>query len=142
MAESNGCNVSVTVNNGSASSNTGNRQVRTGRQLVTIIPLPPGYHPPHVTHVQPGSQSKGYGGPGGHASRQWLSRITPVSSPPTVVTSPPSVTLMSVPFSFRTVAIPVHMLIIRPCTSPSQGCGYRRLSPHPHGSVGYDTRVA
>ena len=49
----------MTVNNGSTSSNTGNRQVRTGRQLVTITPLPPGYHPPHVTHVQPGSQSKG-----------------------------------------------------------------------------------
>ena len=73
-----------------------------------------------------------YGGPGGHASRQWLSRITPVSSPPTVVTSPPSVTLMSVQFSLRTVAIPVYMLITRPCTSPSQGCGYRRSPPHPH----------
>lgn len=56
MAESNGCNVSVTVNNGSASSN---RQVRTGRQLVTITPLPPGYHPLYVAHVQPGSQSRG-----------------------------------------------------------------------------------
>ena len=83
-----------------------------------------------------------YGGPGGHVSRQWLSRITPVSSPPTIVTSPPSVTLISVQFSLRTVAIPVYMLITRPCTSPSQGCGYRRSPPHPHGSVGYDTRIA
>ena len=75
-------------------------------------------------------------------SRQWLSRITPESSPPTVVMSPPSVMLMSVPFSLRTVAFPVYMLITRPSTSPSQGCGYRRLPPHPHGSVGYDTLVA
>ena len=56
MAESNGCNVSVTMNKGSASSN---RQVRTGRQLVTITPLPPGYHPPHVAFVQPDSQLRG-----------------------------------------------------------------------------------
>ena len=46
MADNNGCNVSVTVNNGSTPSS--NRQIRTGRQLVTITPLPPGYHPPNV----------------------------------------------------------------------------------------------
>ena len=56
MADSNGCNVSVTVNNESAPSS--NRQIRTGRQLVTITPLPPGYHPPNV--------------PRGH---QWFDRI-------------------------------------------------------------------
>ena len=61
-----------------------------------------------------GGREGEYGGPGGHASHQWLSRITPVSFPPTVVMSPPSVTLMSVPFSLRTVAIPVHMLLTRP----------------------------
>ena len=72
-----------------------------------------------------------YGGPGGHASRQWLSPITPVSSPPTVVTSPPSVILMSVPFSLRTIAIPVHMLITRPCTSPSQGVWLSTLTTTP-----------
>ena len=39
--------ISVTVNNGSASST--NQQVRSGRQLVMITPLPPGYRPPYVT---------------------------------------------------------------------------------------------
>ena len=55
MADSNGCNVSVTVNNGSVPSS--NRQVRTGRQLVTITPLPPGYHPPNVPRAQPAGPS-------------------------------------------------------------------------------------
>ena len=74
-------------------------------------------------------------------SRQWLSRITPVSSPHTVVTSPPSVTLMFIPFglrisspfrfvtlmsvlfSLRIVAIPVRNTDVRTVQSP-----YRRLS--------------
>ena len=38
--ESTGCSVSVTVNNGSTTSNVG--RVGGGRQLVTITPLPPG----------------------------------------------------------------------------------------------------
>ena len=39
--------ISVTVYNGTASST--NQQVRSGRQLVIITPLPPGYRPPYVT---------------------------------------------------------------------------------------------
>ena len=39
-----------------------------------------------------------YDGPGGHASRQWPSRITPVLPPPTIVTSQPSFQ-----FALRTV---------------------------------------
>ena len=78
-----------------------------------------------------------YGGPGGHASRQWLSRITPVSSPPTVVTSPPSVTLMSVPFSLRTVAIPVRNADVRTVQSP-----YRRhSSTHANNTTMYKPGV-
>ena len=68
---------------------------------------------------------KRYSGPGCHASRQWLSRITPESSPPTVVMSPPSITLMSVPFSLHTVTIPVHMM-----TSP-RGVVMKCSPPHP-----------
>ena len=41
--ESAGCNVSVTVNNGSS------KRIGGGRQAVTITPLPPGYRPPFVT---------------------------------------------------------------------------------------------
>ena len=41
-----------------------------------------------------------------------------------------SVMLMSVLFSLCTVAIPVHMLIPRPCTSPSQGVWLSTLTAH------------
>ena len=41
--ESSGCNVSVTVNNGSS---TNVKRIGGGQQLVTITPLPPGYRPP------------------------------------------------------------------------------------------------
>ena len=75
-----------------------------------------------------------------HASGYHVSLQYPLLLPSS--RHPPSVTLMSVQFSLRTVAIPVYMLITRPCTSPSQGCGYRRSPPHPHGSVGYDTLVS
>ena len=74
----------------------------------------------HLNHQRTEGEVPGYGGPGGHASRQWVSHITPISSPLTVVTSPPSVTLMSVPFSLRTVAIPVRNADVRTVQSPFQ----------------------
>lgn len=43
--------ISVTVNNGSASSTSTGGQIRNGRQLVTITPLPPGCRPPCITPV-------------------------------------------------------------------------------------------
>ena len=52
-----------------------------------------------------------YGGPGGHASCQWLSRITPVLTPPTVVTSQCALRNAAV---LAVVVIPVQ-------------CPYRRL---------------
>ena len=52
-----------------------------------------------------------YGGPGGHASCQWLSRITPVLTPPTVVTSQCALRNAAV---LAAVVIPVQ-------------CPYRRL---------------
>ena len=56
--------ISVTVNNGSASSTSG--QIRTGsigRQLVTITPLPPGCRPPCVTPVPQSTTSRSVVGP-------------------------------------------------------------------------------
>ena len=47
--ESAGCNVSVTVNNGSS------KRIGGGRQAVMITPLPPGYHPPFVKASLPKS---------------------------------------------------------------------------------------
>ena len=60
--ESSGCNVSVTVNNGSS------KRIGGGRQAVTITPLPPGYRQPFVTASLP--------------NRSLLSRAQRVSATP------------------------------------------------------------
>ena len=64
----------------------------------------------HGLYQEPFDQ---YGGPGGHASCQWLSRITPVLTPPTVVTSQ---------CALRNVNATVLVVVVIPVQ-----CPYRRL---------------